>query len=101
MRLPLYFWTPGKNPKRCPQNEKLMSELRSDTFSLPTPEMLSARLNARLGNDGYGEDPTVNELRAFWRLQSSIRKQPDFQNLICSAMKKEDICKGQGTDVAA
>lgn len=39
-----------------------MIELRSDTFSLPTPEMLQAITMAPLGNDGYREDPTVNEL---------------------------------------
>jgi threonine aldolase len=37
-------------------------ELRSDTFTLPTEEMLQAIARARLGNDGYGEDPTVIEL---------------------------------------
>ena len=39
-----------------------MIELRSDTFTLPTAEMLSAIARAPLGNDGYGEDPTVLEL---------------------------------------
>ena len=37
-------------------------ELRSDTFTLPTPEMLAAIVKAPLGNDGYGEDPTVIKL---------------------------------------
>ena len=37
-------------------------ELRSDTFTMPTEEMLEAIRNAELGNDGYGEDPTVNKL---------------------------------------
>lgn len=41
---------------------KSMIELRSDTFTLPTAEMLSAIIRAPLGNDGYGEDPTVLEL---------------------------------------
>jgi threonine aldolase len=39
-----------------------MIELRSDTFTLPTPQMLEAIMTARLGNDGYREDPTVLEL---------------------------------------
>lgn len=39
-----------------------MIELRSDTFTLPTQEMLAAIIRAPLGNDGYGEDPTVLEL---------------------------------------
>jgi threonine aldolase len=39
-----------------------MIELRSDTFTLPTSDMLMAMTTAPLGNDGYGEDPTVIEL---------------------------------------
>jgi threonine aldolase len=41
-----------------------MIELRSDTFTLPTPEMLEAITRAQLGDDVYGEDQTVNELEA-------------------------------------
>lgn len=37
-------------------------DLRSDTVTLPTPQMYEAMANARLGDDVYGEDPTVNEL---------------------------------------
>ncbi|MDX3382368.1 low-specificity L-threonine aldolase [Streptomyces niveiscabiei] len=37
-------------------------ELRSDTFTLPTPRMLRAAAEAPLGDDVYGEDPTVAEL---------------------------------------
>ncbi len=37
-------------------------ELRSDTFTLPTPRMLRAAVDAPLGDDVYGEDPTVTEL---------------------------------------
>ncbi|MDQ0418697.1 threonine aldolase [Croceifilum oryzae] len=37
-------------------------ELRSDTFTLPTPEMLDAMIHAELGDDVYGEDPTVKKL---------------------------------------
>ncbi|HKV94710.1 MAG TPA: GntG family PLP-dependent aldolase [Candidatus Angelobacter sp.] len=37
-------------------------ELRSDTFTLPTSAMRQAIANAELGNDQYGEDPTVNHL---------------------------------------
>jgi len=39
-------------------------ELRSDTFTLPTPRMLQAMVTAELGDDVYGEDPTVGELEA-------------------------------------
>ncbi len=37
-------------------------DLRSDTVTLPTDEMLEAIRHAKLGDDVYGEDPTVKEL---------------------------------------
>mgnify|MGYP000147271223 CR=1 FL=1 len=37
-------------------------DLRSDTVTLPTQEMLEAIRNAELGDDNYREDPTVNRL---------------------------------------
>lgn len=37
-------------------------DLRSDTVSLPTEEMLEAMRNAKLGDDVLGEDPTVQRL---------------------------------------
>lgn len=39
-------------------------ELRSDTFTKPTPEMRQAIANAEVGDDMVGEDPTVNALEA-------------------------------------
>ena len=38
-------------------------DLRSDTVTKPTPEMLEAMARAELGDDVYGEDPTVNHLQ--------------------------------------
>jgi threonine aldolase len=37
-------------------------DLRSDTFTKPTPEMLEYMFNAQVGDDVFGEDPSVNEL---------------------------------------
>jgi threonine aldolase len=37
-------------------------DLRSDTVTLPTDEMREAIARAELGDDVYGEDPTVNQL---------------------------------------
>jgi len=37
-------------------------DFRSDTVTLPTPEMREAAANAPLGDDVYSEDPTVNRL---------------------------------------
>ena len=39
-----------------------MIDLRSDTVTKPTPEMRQAMLAAEVGDDVYGEDPTVNRL---------------------------------------
>jgi threonine aldolase len=37
-------------------------DLRSDTVTLPTPAMREAMAHAPLGDDVYGEDPTINAL---------------------------------------
>lgn len=37
-------------------------DLRSDTISKPTKEMKEAMMNAEVGDDVYGEDPTVRKL---------------------------------------
>ena len=37
-------------------------DLRSDTVTHPTQEMLKAAISAPLGDDVYGDDPTVNQL---------------------------------------
>lgn len=37
-------------------------DFRSDTVTLPTPEMREAATKAEVGDDVYGEDPTVNKL---------------------------------------
>lgn len=39
-----------------------MIDLRSDTVTKPTPGMRAAMFSAALGDDVYGEDPTVNQL---------------------------------------
>lgn len=38
-------------------------DLRSDTVTLPTPEMRAAMAAAEVGDDVYAEDPTVNRLQ--------------------------------------
>jgi threonine aldolase len=40
-----------------------MIDLRSDTVTLPTDEMRAAMASAEVGDDVYGEDPTVNRLQ--------------------------------------
>lgn len=39
-------------------------DLRSDTVTRPTPQMRSAMAEAPVGDDVYGEDPTVNALES-------------------------------------
>lgn len=40
-----------------------MIDLRSDTFTLPSPEMREFMMKAEVGDDVFGEDPTVNNLQ--------------------------------------
>src|SRR5918998_5469039 len=40
-----------------------MIDLRSDTVTQPTPAMRAAMAQADVGDDVYGEDPTVNRLQ--------------------------------------
>lgn len=40
----------------------MIIDLRSDTVTKPTPGMLEAMLHAKVGDDVYKEDPTVNAL---------------------------------------
>ena len=39
-------------------------DLRSDTVTKPTPEMRRAMFEAEVGDDVYGEDPSINKLEA-------------------------------------
>jgi len=40
----------------------MIVDLRSDTVTKPTPGMMEAMMNAKVGDDVFGEDETVNEL---------------------------------------
>ena len=42
-----------------------MIDLRSDTITKPSAKMLDLMLNAKVGDDVYGEDPTVKKLESF------------------------------------
>src|SRR5262249_19822455 len=39
-------------------------DLRSDTVTMPSPAMRRAMADAEVGDDGFGEDPTVQRLEA-------------------------------------
>jgi threonine aldolase len=40
----------------------MIIDFRSDTVTKPTPAMLDAMMNAKVGDDVFGEDPSINEL---------------------------------------
>jgi threonine aldolase len=42
----------------------MITDLRSDTFTKPPAPMLEAMMKAPVGDDVFGEDPSVNELEA-------------------------------------
>src|SRR5512137_854516 len=48
-------------------------DLRSDTVTLPSPAMRKAMAEAPVGDDQYGEDPTVNRLQE--RVASLLGKE--------------------------
>ena len=51
-------------------------DFRSDTFTKPSASMLEAMMNAAVGDDVFGEDPTVNtlesEMAAFFGKESAL-----------------------------
>lgn len=46
-----------------PRHPGVLADLRSDTLTRPTAGMREAMLTAPVGDDVYGEDPTVNRLQ--------------------------------------
>ena len=44
------------------ESSNAVIDLRSDTLTRPTPEMRAAMAAAEVGDDVYGEDPTINRL---------------------------------------
>lgn len=46
------------------ETKNIVVDFRSDTLTRPTPAMMQAISSAVLGDDVYGEDPTVNALEA-------------------------------------
>lgn len=45
-------------------SSQLMIDFRSDTVTRPTPGMLEAMMKAPVGDDVFGEDPTINQLES-------------------------------------
>ena len=57
-------------------------DLRSDTVTHPTEEMRRAMYESRVGDDIYGEDPTVNALE---QLAAQMMKREGGTNYIREA----------------
>lgn len=43
----------------------MLIDFRSDTVTKPGKEMMEAMMSAKLGDDVFGEDPSINELESF------------------------------------
>ncbi|XP_030064508.1 probable low-specificity L-threonine aldolase 2 [Microcaecilia unicolor] len=59
---PLRFYWASQVPQGSQARARVV-DLRSDTVSKPSAEMRRAMARAEVGDDVYGEDPTVNELQ--------------------------------------
>jgi threonine aldolase len=78
-------------------------DLRSDTVTLPTPEMRQAMAEAELGDDVYGEDPTVNRLEILAAgmlgkeaaLFVSSGTQSNLVGILCHCARGDEYIVGQ------
>lgn len=73
-------------------------DLRSDTISRPTKEMKDAMVNAEIGDDVYGEDPTVvkledNTAKLLGKQAALFVPSGTMGNLIASMLLKKQIIK--------
>ena len=59
-------------------------DLRTDTVTKPNEDMRRAMYNAVVGDDGYGEDPTVNGKYHFsWTIPSPLVIVIVYDNQSC------------------
>ena len=75
-------------PNSKKAKETVIVEMRSDTVTKPTEEMRRAMLEAEVGDDVYGEDPTVNLLqekaaKMFGKEAALLVPSGTMGNLIC------------------
>ncbi|HEX4417754.1 MAG TPA: low-specificity L-threonine aldolase [Kofleriaceae bacterium] len=84
-----------------------MIDLLSDTVTLPTPEMRAAIASATLGDDVYGEDPTVARLEA---LAAAMLGKPaallmpsgtmaNLAAVLCHCPRGAEVLVGDETDL--
>ena len=75
-----------------------MIDLRSDTVTKPTPGMRRAMAEAEVGDDVYGEDPTVNRLQE--RVAALLGKEAALF-VPCGELGSGPICFGSFGNAAA
>ena len=81
-----------------------MIDYRSDTVTKPTPEMLQVMISAELGDDVYGDDPTVNALEARMAelsgFEAAMMVNSGTQSNLCALLahceRGEEYIVGQG-----
>ncbi len=61
----------------------MIVDLRSDTVTRPTPAMRAAMMAAPLGDDVFGDDPTVNIWWTSWAPVAMARTPSTFQLVRC------------------
>jgi threonine aldolase len=79
-------------------------DLRSDTVTRPTPAMREAMMAAPLGDDVYGDDPSVNELQdkiaAMLGYEASLFMPTGTQSNLCAILahcqRGDEYIVGQG-----
>jgi threonine aldolase len=78
-------------------------DFRSDTVTQPTPAMREAMMAAKVGDDVYGEDPTVNALEEFAAKQLGFDAalygvsgtQTNLLGLMANCQRGEEVIVGQ------
>ncbi len=64
-------------------------DLRSDTVTRPTPAMRRAMFEAPVGDDVYGEDPTVNR-KGKRDVAAELERQ---EGRCCRVAKRSEVCR--------
>lgn len=64
-----------KKRKMSKESNSKVVDLRSDTITKPSPDMRKAMAEAEVGDDVYGEDPTVNGLSMSYLYSYTSSKQ--------------------------
>ena len=72
-----------------------MIDLRSDTVTKPTQAMRQAMANAEVGDDVYGEDPTLNRLEQSFARSTGLHLEPR-QTILTAARELGRTARGAG-----